>query len=725
MRRAQAAASGERGELPEGVTAEAALARAAVLAAGRRLSEERVRVAQADCEASRRQLAVVMAIEEAQWRDSLSEEEVDAHLAARDAELMAHPALIREARTSSGADADGFSVSRGLGATLGNHTGVYASGRALGLVVAFVQALVTIQFLGPSAFGRVAVIITLASFVSLSLRLIVRRGSLSRTFGRNAGDDDDDEPDEEVETETSGRDPRRSLGTGLVLMAGAGIIVSALFTVVGRFVANGPYADLLGLVGVLGALGILFDTLEFVPMMERRPGAFLLATLSRPLLAVTFGLAALIAGLGPVGLLLGNAAGTAIALVGVGVAFRHAFVLGVDRSEIAPILASSRQRWLRTLAHWGLRNEHLLLLAAVGTAPAVGGFRLANQVVQPLAFPFGAFFQAWLPLERSPLMLATNNHYGRERLRGQMLTYCVVGVVLAILGLASVLRVLDAIVPGRYAAGVGLVPWLVGVVVAEVLLQAIHRFGRFSGRRRTYDRSLAVAAVVGAALSVVGVVLLGARGAALGATLATGGTAAFLLAKTQTGDAPLELEWGKLAAALLLGLPCGLTTLLLDSGVRTVDVFVDIAAPVAYVGLCCAVGIVPKTHRRLLGQLVRGVGGRRRDVLASATIAALGESERSTLRAALVRRDESAQPLAGAAPTASSIDLAALAILRKCARQPERGGELERQVAAWALAPLTPLDRHHLAFRLYRAKVPPEELALLDRWRLEAERALV
>ena len=98
-----------------------------------------------------------------------------------------------------------------------------SSVQAISLVVANVMQLVSIlvvaAFLGPSEMARFGLLIFLAGLVTQIASLLVKPGTVRRTFG--GGDDDDDDDDDDDVASSS---PPHTLGAGLAWAIVLGLI---------------------------------------------------------------------------------------------------------------------------------------------------------------------------------------------------------------------------------------------------------------------------------------------------------------------------------------------------------------------------------------------------------------------------------------------------------------------------------------------------------------------
>ena len=114
----------------------------------------------------------------------------------------------------------------GSGAVLGVRVMRNSSVQAVSLIVANLMQLVSIlvvaAFLGPAEMARFGLLTFLAGLVTQVASLLVKPGTVRRTFG--GGDDDDDDDDDDLASTS----PPRTLGTGLAWALVLGLIAAAL-----------------------------------------------------------------------------------------------------------------------------------------------------------------------------------------------------------------------------------------------------------------------------------------------------------------------------------------------------------------------------------------------------------------------------------------------------------------------------------------------------------------
>ena len=138
--------------------------------------------------------------------------------------------------------------------------------------------------------------------------------------------------------------------------------------------------------------------------------------------------------------------------------------------------------------------------------------------------------------------------------------------------------------------------------------------------------------------------------------------------------------------------------------------------PVGLVGL----GILPREYRRSLSNLRREMFSRRVDDAVRVTVDRLEPVHRQALQAALAAPSGN-----GNGVREESVQLSALAALRRCSGTRRRPAGVELAIAHYLFAPAETLDRHHAVYHLYRLRVGPAEIVLLERWREQARKAIL
>ncbi|MEA2393129.1 MAG: hypothetical protein QOJ82_1020 [Solirubrobacteraceae bacterium] len=178
---------------------------------------------------------------------------------------------------------------------------------------------------------------------------------------------------------------------------------------------------------------------------------------------------------------LGGAA--AAALYGLIVSYRYVG-LGFSRSKLRTMLAYGVPLIPASLALWSLTFIDRIMLARLDGLAEVGEYAVANRVAMPLLFLISAFATAF-----SPFILSTHaeDPEAEKRVRGRVLTYVTLVLVLAALGLSLFAReIIEIVAPSydRAFRAVGLVAF--GLVtfglssVTMVGISLVRRTGYFA-----------------------------------------------------------------------------------------------------------------------------------------------------------------------------------------------------------------------------------------------------
>ena len=115
-----------------------------------------------------------------------------------------------------------FSAEARYAGRLGKHAAVYGAAAFMTVISGLVSVVVFTRFLDPTSYGRLAVFMTTASFVTVAVNLCSLQGTMRRVHGVGGEEETgDDAFDEDV----TSNDPRMSLTTGLVLTGSVGLFL--------------------------------------------------------------------------------------------------------------------------------------------------------------------------------------------------------------------------------------------------------------------------------------------------------------------------------------------------------------------------------------------------------------------------------------------------------------------------------------------------------------------
>jgi O-antigen/teichoic acid export membrane protein len=541
----------------------------------------------------------------------------------------------------------------GSGAVLGVRVMRNSSVQAVTLIISNVMQLVSVLvvagFLGPSEMARFALLTFLAGLVTQIASLLVKPGTVRRTFGAGDDDDDDDEDDEVASS------PPRTLGTGLVWAIVLGLISTALIYVFRRPIADGLLGDpgdenLVALAGLLSGAMLVFKICDIVLWLERRPTAYLIADTSRPVLGLAVLTAFLASGSGVEGAMIGTVIGTAVAgIVGL-VLLRGSFELSFDLSEVKQIVLRGRFRAPIVMSFWLIQNADIFILSRFVDHEQLGVYSLASRLGFVVSFLPQGFRMGMRPLRKSAMWDAFHDQYGKQTAGGQLLAYFSLVCILAVLTMVLCGEVLVRVAPPAYADAAGLIPLTALGFVMPALYRTVNQNVNVQNKRPYF-----IGGVISAALIFIGVTWalageIGVYAAPIGMIVGFGLPAGFLFLKGQLGNKPLFFPYREVLTALLLAAALAGGAQLLPQMNKFLDLAVALVLIGFWIGLLVPLRAIPRAHWTPLLHMIRSF---RRGTPASFRprrgLRALDPAARSELRAAVVERmpRERLDPAAG------------------------------------------------------------------------------
>jgi O-antigen/teichoic acid export membrane protein len=497
----------------------------------------------------------------------------------------------------------------GSGAVLGVRVMRNSSVQAVSLVVGNVMQLVSVMvvaaFLGPSEMGRFALLTFLAGLVTQIASLLVKPGTVRRTFGGGDDDDDDDDDDEVVSSS-----PPHTLGAGLLWAIALGVVAAGLIYVFRRPVADVLLGDpedenLVAIAGLLAGATLLFKITDITLWLERRPGAFLIADTSRPLLGLAVLTAFLATGSGVEGAILGTLIGTAAAgLVGL-VLLRGSFEPNFDLGEIKQIILRGRYRAPIVMSFWLIQNADIFILSRFVDHSEIGVYHLASRLGFVVSFLPQGFRMGMRPLRKSAMWDAFHQQYGKQTAGGQLLAYFILVCILAVLAMVLAGNALVDAAPPAYAGAAGLIPLTALAFVGPALYRTVNQNVNIPNKRPLF-----IGGVISAALLFVGVTwaLAGAIGvyaAPVGMIAGFGLPALFLFVRGQLGKKPLFFPYREVATALLLAAAIAGAAELLPDMDPWVDLLVAAAGCLLWIVLLVPLRAIPPEHWTPLVHMLR------------------------------------------------------------------------------------------------------------------------
>jgi O-antigen/teichoic acid export membrane protein len=496
----------------------------------------------------------------------------------------------------------------GSGAVLGvrvmRNSSVQAVSLLVGNLVQLVSVMVVAAFLGPSEMGRFALLLFLAGLAAQVASLLVKPGTVRRTFG--GGDDDDDDEDDEVVSAS----PPRTLGAGLAWAIALGVIAAVLIYVLRRPVADVLLGDpedenLVAIAGLLAGAMLVFKLTDITLWLERRPGAFLVADTSRPLLGLAVLTAFLASGSGVEGAIIGTLVGTAAAgLVGL-LLLRGSFEPNFDLGEIKQIILRGRYRAPIVMSFWLIQNADIFILSRFVDHSELGVYTLASRLGFVVSFLPQGFRMGMRPLRKSAIWDAFQQQYGKQTAGGQLLAYFCLVCILAVLAMVLAGKALVDAAPSAYAGASSLIPLTALGFVGPALYRTVNQNVNIPNKRPLF-----IGGVIAAALLFIGVTWalageIGAYAAPVGMIAGFGLPALFLFVRGQRGKKPLRFPYREVGTALLLAAAIAGGAELLPELNPWVDLLVAAGGCALWIALLVPLRAIPPEHWTPLVHMLR------------------------------------------------------------------------------------------------------------------------
>jgi O-antigen/teichoic acid export membrane protein len=541
----------------------------------------------------------------------------------------------------------------GTGAALGTqllrYSGIHSVGVVVSNVLTFVVTILVANFVDPEAFGQLGLLLFLSGLMTLLFTLASKQGTMKRTFG---GDDDDDDDDEEEEDLS--RSPRRTLGTGLLLIG----IVSVLGTLVTVAFA-GPIADLLlgdssqgNLViwaAVAGGAGAVYRVASIAIWLERRPYPYIAVEASRPLLTLAAVFPLLIAGTGLEGAIAGTALGSALATVFAIVLLRSSWEFCFDPGEALAIYRKGSIRVPLVVSMWVVGYADIFILSRFVSDADLGTYHLASRAGFLVSFLPAGYRKALRPLQKTTTFRAVEDEYGVGTARGTQFGYfalMLIGVLLAVTVLA---QVLVRVAPSSYEDAAPLIPILSAGLVAPTVYRMLNKSVKYANKRIPFIIGAVVAASLFVVLAFVLADAIGVAGPPLAMISGFTPPALFIFYRSQRGRTPIILPWRAILPALALAIVLASAVYLLDVGAVVPQLLIGVGAVALWAILLPFIGAVPSYHRAPLIEMVRAVVGRSgaAGFDPALGLAALPRPQRRALRRAVLGRKSPAGAVDG------------------------------------------------------------------------------
>jgi O-antigen/teichoic acid export membrane protein len=534
----------------------------------------------------------------------------------------------------------------GAGAALGvrvmRNSSVQAITLVIGNVMQMVSTLVVAAFLGPSELARFGLLMFLAGLVTQLTSLLVKPGTVRRTFG-GGGDDDDDDDDEVDETSDS---PPRTLGTGLAWAVVLGFLAAGLIYVfrepVAKVLLGGDEQDvnLVALAGLQSGALVVFKICDITLWLERRPSAFLICDTGRPVLGLAVLTAFLAAGSGVEGAMIGTIIGTAVAGVVGLILLTGSYEPSFDIAEIGQIIKRGGYRAPIVMSFWLIQNADIFILSRFVSHEHLGVYHLASRLGFVVSFLPQGFRMGMRPLRKSAVYDAFKEQYGKETAGGQLLAYFTLICILAVLAMVLIGQVLvDVVSSDKYAGAASLIPLTSLAFVGPALYRTVNQNVNIPNKRPLF-----VGGVIAAAALFIGVTWalapsIGVYAAPIGMIVAFFLPALLLYIKGQRGKRPLKFPYASVARALALAVVIAGFNELMPEYNHWLELIVAGLLCLLWMALLVPLRAIPPEHWKPLAHMIRSF---RRGTPASFRprrgLRALDPATRDELRVAVVGR---------------------------------------------------------------------------------------
>ncbi|MFI5121834.1 MAG: lipopolysaccharide biosynthesis protein [Vicinamibacteria bacterium] len=497
----------------------------------------------------------------------------------------------------------------GSGAVLGVRVMRNSSVQAVTLIIAnamqLVSILVVAAFLGPSEMARFGLLTFLAGLVTQIASLLVKPGTVRRTFGGGDDDDDDDDDDDVVSSS-----PPHTLGAGLAWAITLGIIAAVLIYIFKRPVADVLLGDaedenLVALAGLLAGAMLVFKICDITLWLERRPGAYLIADTGRPLLGLAFLTVFLATGSGVEGAILGTLIGTAAAgIVGV-ILLVGSFEPNFDLGEIKQIILRGRYRAPIVMSFWLIQNADIFILSRFVDHTELGVYHLASRLGVVVAFLPQGFRMGMRPLRKSAMWDAFQEQYGKQTAGGQLLAYFSLICILAVLAMVLAGQVLVDAAPPAYADAASLIPFTALGFVMPALYRTVNQNVAVPNKRPFFIGGVIAAALLFIGLTWALVGAIGVYAAPVGMIVGFGIPASLMFIRGQRGKKPLYFPYRQVGTALLLAVVIAGAFELLPEINHWVELVIALFLCFVWMVLLIPLRAIPEAHWKPLIHMVR------------------------------------------------------------------------------------------------------------------------
>jgi O-antigen/teichoic acid export membrane protein/DNA-binding CsgD family transcriptional regulator len=526
-----------------------------------------------------------------------------------------------------------------FGVKLARHLSVYVLGSFAVLIISFVYVYELTRLLDRGEFGALSLLVFWASLLTLIFNLGSMQGTMRVVFG-STGDDDVEDDAEDIDPD----EVRYAMGTGLLLttlicLAGMAIVWPLSGPLAGVVLGDSTKGNWILLAAATGALGALLRLVSNVLRFERRPVAWAMANVLRPVLV-----------LGPViylvkrdggvgGAIAGTAIGTGLAFALVLLLTRRTYAFHFNAETAKTIMRKGSVVIPVVAALWIVQNVDVFMLSRYVKHHELAPYRVAAQFGLAVTYSTSAFFRAWQPLRRTTASAAVESRFGEDTMRSAMVTYFVLMSLTMLIGLTVAANTFALVAPRNYSKLPLLIPLVAGGFFMHGAFAMIYRASNF---RRKYNY-YAAASILSAAGFIAGVVIfvpwLHTVGAALAVIMGFSVGLATMLWFSQRRESPIPFQHRSLAGAFALAALCILAGRAAGAAPGRWQFAVATAAALAFIVLCLVTGVIPRGHQAPLFNVVRSLARLRAGHIdPERALAGLTPDDREILRLAVVHR---------------------------------------------------------------------------------------
>ncbi len=541
----------------------------------------------------------------------------------------------------------GSAPAGGTGAALGTqvlrYSGIHTIGVVVSNILTFASIIIVANFIDPDAFGQLGLLLFLAGLMTLLFTLASKQGTMKRTFG---GDDDDDDDDDDGELSTT---PRRTLGTGLILIGIVSVIGTLLTVALAEPIADGLLGEgsehsLVIWAALAGGAGALYRVASITIWLERRPYPYIAVEAARPIITLIVTVPLLLAGTGLNGAIAGTGAGALLATFFALFLLRGSWDPVFDWREAIAIYRKGAIRVPLVTSMWIVGYADVFILSRFVSDADLGTYTLASRAGFLAAFLPAGYRKALRPLQKTTTFRAVEDEYGVGNARGIQFGYFVLMLTGVLLAITVFAEVVVRVAPESYADAAPLIPLLAAGLVAPTAYRMLNKSVKYGNKRIPFIIGAVVAAVLFIGLAIVFIEALGSPGAPLAMIAAFTPPAMFIFYRSQSGRTPIKLPWRAMLTAIALAVAIGASFLLADVGGLIPQVVLGTSAVLLWAVLCLFLGAVPAYHRAPLIEMLRSVVGRSvsQSFDPAAGLEPLPRNERRALRRAILGRKEAA-----------------------------------------------------------------------------------